>query len=120
MPVEVAGPNPGDAATKKLLRSVFMKGWAAAVIESLEAAERVGAAEWLREEIAREFLMADESLVTRFLEGSRQHAVRRVEEMMAASSLLTDLGIPPRIADASAGWLRQLAGATTETDVEGA
>ncbi len=118
MPVEVAGPNPGDAATKKLLRSVFMKGWASAVIESLEAAHRVGAADWLRQEIDREFMMADESLVTRFIEGSRQHAVRRVEEMVAASELLMDLGITPRIANASADWLRQLAGERAEENAE--
>jgi 3-hydroxyisobutyrate dehydrogenase-like beta-hydroxyacid dehydrogenase len=31
MPVDVVGPQPGDAAGLKLLRSVFMKGMAAAV-----------------------------------------------------------------------------------------
>ena len=35
MPVEVVSDTPGDAATLKLLRSVFMKGLAAAAIESL-------------------------------------------------------------------------------------
>ena len=35
MPVEVVGPEPGDAAAIKLLRSVFMKGLAAAAIETL-------------------------------------------------------------------------------------
>ena len=39
MPVEVVGPRPGDAAGLKLLRSVFMKGVAAAAIESLDAAK---------------------------------------------------------------------------------
>lgn len=110
MPIEVAGAAPGEAATRKLLRSVFMKGWAAAVIESLEAARRLGAEEWLRREIAREFTLADERLMIRLIEGSRQHAVRRVEEMTAASELLTGLGIAPRIANAATGWLRQLAG----------
>ena len=38
MPVEVVGRRPGDAAGLKLLRSVFMKGMAAAAIESIEAA----------------------------------------------------------------------------------
>ena len=35
MPVDVVGGEPGDAAGLKLLRSVFMKGIAAAAIESL-------------------------------------------------------------------------------------
>ena len=42
MPVEVVGPRPGDAAGLKLLRSVFMKGIAAAAIESLQAARGRG------------------------------------------------------------------------------
>ena len=41
MPVEVVGSRPGDAAGLKLLRSVFMKGLAAAAIETLEAAGRL-------------------------------------------------------------------------------
>jgi 3-hydroxyisobutyrate dehydrogenase-like beta-hydroxyacid dehydrogenase len=45
MPVEVVGTEPGDAAGLKLLRSVFMKGIAAAAIESLEAAKAAGAEE---------------------------------------------------------------------------
>ena len=43
MPVEVVGPHPGDAAGLKLLRSVFMKGLAAAAVETLEAAGAAGA-----------------------------------------------------------------------------
>lgn len=109
MPVEIAGETPGEAATRKLLRSVFMKGWAAAVIESLEAARRLGVEEWLRQEFAREFTTADERLMIRLIEGSRQHAARRVDEMESASQLLGELGITPRIANASAGWLRELA-----------
>ena len=39
MPVEVVGSEPGDAAGLKLLRSVFMKGLAASVLESIEGGE---------------------------------------------------------------------------------
>lgn len=109
MPIEVVSAQPGDAATRKLLRSVFMKGWAAAIIESLEAARRLGADDWLLQEIAQEFSQADERLMWRLIEGSRQHAIRRVEEMTAAVELLHDLDIEPRVASAAAGWLRQLA-----------
>ena len=48
MPVEVVGSEPGDAAGLKLVRSVFMKGLAASVLESVEAAKRRGAEQWLR------------------------------------------------------------------------
>src|SRR3954465_1483806 len=52
MPVDVVGAEPGDAAGLKLLRSVFMKGIAAAAVESLEAAEAAGVAGRGRAEIA--------------------------------------------------------------------
>jgi 3-hydroxyisobutyrate dehydrogenase-like beta-hydroxyacid dehydrogenase len=47
--VDVVGPEPGAAAARKLLRSVFMRGLAASVLESLAAAESAGCADWLRE-----------------------------------------------------------------------
>ena len=52
MPVEVVSAEPGDAAAMKLLRSVFMKGLAAAVLESMAAAEAAGHAAWLEEQLA--------------------------------------------------------------------
>ena len=51
MPVTVVSEDAGDAATLKLVRSVFMKGLAAAVVESMQAAEAAGYAEWLAQEI---------------------------------------------------------------------
>ena len=106
MPVDVVSERPGDAAALKLLRSVFMKGVAAAAIESVRAAEAAGHAEWLKQEIAA---VIGRPLLDRFLVGSRAHAVRRVEEMEAARDLLAELRVEPRIADASAELLRSLA-----------
>lgn len=105
MPVEVVGSEPGDAAALKLLRSVFMKGLAAAAIESLEAASAAGAEERVREEIAG---VVGEALLERLLTGSRSHAARRVDEMRAAAAYLDELGIEPRVATAAADWLQQL------------
>jgi len=106
MPVEVVGAEPGDAAGLKLLRSVFMKGLAAAVLESVEAAERRGADEWLRREIVA---VIGEPLLERLLSGSVTHAERREDEMDAAAAYLRELGVEPRVSHAAAGWLRQLA-----------
>lgn len=106
MPVEVVSERAGDAATLKLLRSVFMKGLAASAIESLRAAEAAGHSEWLRAELAG---VIGEPLLERLLEGSRKHAARRVDEMEAARELLLELGIEPRIATASAVLLAELA-----------
>jgi 3-hydroxyisobutyrate dehydrogenase-like beta-hydroxyacid dehydrogenase len=104
--VEVVGPDPGDAAARKLLRSVFMKGLAAAVLESLAAAEAAGCADWLRADIEATLRDADEGLVDRLLLGSKQHAVRRIAEMEAAAELLRELGVEPHVAQAAADVLR--------------
>jgi 3-hydroxyisobutyrate dehydrogenase-like beta-hydroxyacid dehydrogenase len=106
MPVEVVSDRPGDAAIRKLLRSVFMKGLAAAALESLHAAEAAGHGRWLEGEIAT---VIGEPLLERLVEGSRRHAVRRVDEMEAARELLLELGVEPRVAAASAAVLAELA-----------
>jgi 3-hydroxyisobutyrate dehydrogenase-like beta-hydroxyacid dehydrogenase len=105
MPVEVVGPNPGDAAGLKLLRSVFLKGVAAAAIESLEAARAAGVEERVRVDITG---VIGEPLLERLLSGSLAHAARRVDEMRAAAAYLEELGVEPRVASAAAEWLQQL------------
>jgi 3-hydroxyisobutyrate dehydrogenase-like beta-hydroxyacid dehydrogenase len=106
MPVEVVGLEPGEAAGLKLLRSIFMKGVAASALESVEAARRRGADEWLRGEIAG---VIGDRLLERLLSGSVTHAERRQDEMDAAAAYLRELGVEPRVAQAAAGWLGQLA-----------
>jgi 3-hydroxyisobutyrate dehydrogenase-like beta-hydroxyacid dehydrogenase len=106
MPVELVDGGPGAAAARKLVRSVFMKGMAAALVESLRAADAAGCGDWLREDLAR---VIDEALLTRLVEGSSRHAVRRIDEMAAAAELLEELGVEPRVAQAARAWLEELA-----------
>jgi 3-hydroxyisobutyrate dehydrogenase-like beta-hydroxyacid dehydrogenase len=108
MPVDVVDGGVGAAATRKLVRSVFMKGLAAAVLESMEAAERAGCAAWLRGELEAVLDGPGEPLVTRLLDGSRRHAARRVDEMQAACAVLRELGVEPRVAESAVGWLEAL------------
>jgi 3-hydroxyisobutyrate dehydrogenase-like beta-hydroxyacid dehydrogenase len=105
MPVEVVGPHPGDAAGLKLLRSVFMKGLAAAAVETLEAARAAGANDRLHAEIAA---VIGEPLLGRLLSGTKAHAARRVDEMRAAAAYLEALGVEPRIASAAADVIQQI------------
>ena len=103
-------PGPaGTAAARKLVRSVFYKGMSAAVTEAVRAAEAAGCADWLRENIRQELAGSTPATLDRIERGSRQHAVRRSDEMAAAAEMLRELGVPPRIATASELWLRQLA-----------
>ena len=101
------GP-PGAAATRKLIRSVFVKGMAAAIIEAAQAARKAGCEQWLRDQAAAEFETADARLVDRLIEGSVKHAERRSHEMAAACELLAALGVPSRVSAASHDWLRDL------------
>jgi 3-hydroxyisobutyrate dehydrogenase-like beta-hydroxyacid dehydrogenase len=107
--VEVLPGGAGLAAGRKLLRSVFFKGMAAAVVEALEAAEAAGCEEWLRENIITELTGADESTVDRLVRGTHQHAVRRADEMAAATEMLGELGVDPAMARASRDLLVRLA-----------
>lgn len=107
--VEVLDGPPGEAATRKLLRSVFFKGLAAAVVEAMTAARAVGLETWLRENIADELTRCGPETVDRLEAGSVQHAVRRAHEMAAATDLLDELGVPSRIAAASRDLLLEIA-----------
>jgi 3-hydroxyisobutyrate dehydrogenase-like beta-hydroxyacid dehydrogenase len=108
-PVTYVGDEPGAAAARKLARSVFMKGQAAAIGEALAAAERLGCEEWLYADIEGTLTRADARLLRRLVEGSRKHAGRRVDEMQAAVEMLEELDVEPRVSAAAGAWLRSLA-----------
>jgi 3-hydroxyisobutyrate dehydrogenase-like beta-hydroxyacid dehydrogenase len=102
-------PGPvGEAISRKLLRSVFYKGLAAAVVEALRGAEAAGCADWLRGNIAAELAGFDEHTVDRLVDGSHTHARRRADEMAAATDQLLELGVPARIAPAARDLLIEL------------
>jgi len=102
-------PGPaGAAATRKLVRSVFYKGLAAAVTEALRAGRAAGCEDWLRADIGEVLAGASAAMVDRLEQGSVRHARRRADEMAAAAELLGELGVPPRVARASQEWLAQL------------
>lgn len=109
MPVEVVGPEPGAAAARKLIRSVFMKGLAASVIECLAAAAAAGVEPWARAEIVRALELPSGALVDRLVTGTQRHAARRAHEMQAAAECLVALGVEPRVARATQALLEAIA-----------
>ncbi len=110
MPVEVGTDEPGYAASRKLARSVFLKGLAAAAGEALATGEALGCEEWLRDDLSRWLADADAAAFEHLVEGSRKHAVRRRAEMEAAVAMLEELGVTPRVAAASEAWLERAGG----------
>ena len=106
--VEVIGDRTGGATTRKLLRSVTMKGLAAVVIEALRGAHAAGLAEWLWSDLVAEITAADEQLLVRFVEGTGVHAARRVHEMEASASMLASLGVDPLMTRSTVESLRRV------------
>jgi len=105
------GEEPGLAATRKLLRSVVMKGLAALTIEAMTAAERTGQAEWFWGHLADQIGAADETLLKRLVVGTATHADRRQHEMEAAAELVARLGVDPLMTEATVASLEQVRGA---------
>lgn len=108
MPVQSIGANAGDAATRKLLRSVMMKGLAALVLEAMRAGHAAGCAEWLWGNLADEIAAADEGLLARLVLGTGPHAKRRLHEMEACAALLQELGIEPVMTRSTVESLRRV------------
>ena len=107
-PVDVLDAPVGAAADRKLLRSVFMKGLAAAVLEAVAAARAAGCEPWLRDQIAAELGPGGHGLVDRLIDGSARHAARRIPEVEASRAYLRDLGVPTPVCDATLRWLGTL------------
>jgi 3-hydroxyisobutyrate dehydrogenase-like beta-hydroxyacid dehydrogenase len=106
--VEVVGERAGEAAARKLLRSIVMKGLAALLIESTQAATRYGQIEWFWNHLVDQLGSIDEALMERLLSATPLHAGRRLEEMEAARDLLTELGLPATMTGAVITQLHRL------------
>jgi 3-hydroxyisobutyrate dehydrogenase-like beta-hydroxyacid dehydrogenase len=100
----------GTAARLKLVRSVFMKGRDALVLEMMLAARRLG----VEDEVARSIAGPGEQvpfteLSERVLRALAVHAGRRAEELDSSAALLRELGVDPLVTEAGAERLRRLA-----------
>ncbi len=97
----------GDAATRKLLRSIVYKGIAAVVCEAMEAGEKFGMESYIRGQI-QSLIGGNDELIDRFVEGSRTHALRRMHEMEAVMEMLSTQSIEPIISTATRNNLEKL------------
>lgn len=108
MPVEFVSEIPGDAAIRKLLRSIIMKGLAATIIEALRAAEKTSCQDWLWQNIVTEITQADGELLSRLVSGTEKHAIRRLHEMEACQAMLEDYDIEPLLTRGTVEILRRI------------
>lgn len=106
MPITVLDGEAGNAAKHKLVRSIMYKGVAAVVMECLEAAEALEMSDYARQQMMT--ILQDESMIDRFVEGSRAHAKRRMQEMEAVVELLESVGVSAFTSRASLEKLREI------------
>ncbi|OED37524.1 hypothetical protein AB833_23070 [Chromatiales bacterium (ex Bugula neritina AB1)] len=95
MPAVIVSENAGDAAQRKLLRSVVIKGLAGLLIEALQGANQAGCQDWLWKNLIDEFTAMDHTMLQRLVQGTGTHAQRRFHEMEAAAQQLIESGVEP-------------------------
>jgi len=119
MNVEAIGEAVGAASTIKMVRSVFLKGFSAILIESLVAASKVGAHEKVLDSLQVTFPQIDwremsDYYATRLI----KHAKRQAAEMHEVSDTLEFLGLEPLTAMATAMRLEWIADLNLQNSAE--
>lgn len=108
--VSVLDGAPGQASLVKLLRSVYMKGRDALILEMLVAARRYGLEDTVVASIggaAEQVSFAE--LTTRVMGSLSLYAQRRSDELAASAELVAQTGLDPLVAAAGAARLRWMA-----------
>ena len=105
----VAGPRVGDASTIKMLRSVMVKGLEALTAECLLAARRAGVEGAVLASLQASDPGFDWTARSAYnLERMMVHGRRRAAEMREVAATLRELGLPDRMAAATADWQAEL------------
>ncbi|MCW4386039.1 DUF1932 domain-containing protein [Salinibacterium sp. SYSU T00001] len=108
MPVEVLDGPAGEAAARKLLRSIVVKGITGLMIESLRAAEQQGLLEWFGDHVTETLTHLTPDFLRGLLEGTMQHSARRVHEMEAAAEMIEQGGDAAAMARATMAVLESI------------
>jgi regulator of RNase E activity RraA/3-hydroxyisobutyrate dehydrogenase-like beta-hydroxyacid dehydrogenase len=115
--VDDIGGAAGDAARRKLVRSSWMKGVAALIVETLEAGREADLEDWTRQQVADE-LAGGSATMDRLYHGTYKHAARRAHEMRDATQQIADAGLVPVMARATAALHQQLAEGQSIVDAD--
>jgi 3-hydroxyisobutyrate dehydrogenase-like beta-hydroxyacid dehydrogenase len=82
----------GEAAERKLLRSIVFKGISAVLDEAMAAGEKMGRQDYIRDQI-KAILACDDAMIDCFVKDTPLHAKRRKEEMEAVQEMLNSQGL---------------------------
>ncbi|NSZ60116.1 NAD(P)-dependent oxidoreductase (plasmid) [Agrobacterium tumefaciens] len=116
MNAKIAGDTVGQASSIKMLRSVMIKGFEALTAECFLAARRAG----VEAAVLASLQSSDPGLdwtkrAAYNLERMMVHGQRRAAEMIEVAATLRELGLPDRMATATAEWQRQIGGKGTRS-----
>lgn len=111
MQARLAGPKVGDASAIKMVRSVLVKGIEAVTAECLLAARRAGVEDAVLASLRRSDPDTDWAARSTYnIERMTTHGKRRAAELREVVATLDELGLPSRMAAATAEWEDQLGG----------
>jgi len=93
---EALGPEPGQAAAVKMMRSLFVKGLEAITVQTLIAAEAAGCAPRVLDSLTRSYPQFDlPALSDYFFQRLDEHGRRRAEELREVARTMEELGFGP-------------------------
>jgi 3-hydroxyisobutyrate dehydrogenase-like beta-hydroxyacid dehydrogenase len=100
MKFEVAGDRFGDASLSKMLRSIFIKGIEALMLESLTAARHAGIEERILDSVQKTLPGINwRELAAYNLERTMAHGKRRAAEMFESAATVAELGLDPFVTE---------------------
>jgi 3-hydroxyisobutyrate dehydrogenase-like beta-hydroxyacid dehydrogenase len=109
MKPSIAGPEVGQAAAIKMVRSVMIKGMEALTQECFLAATRAGVVPQIVASLSKSFPTLDWNRIVAYnLERMANHGIRRAAEMEEVAETLRELGIDPHMAQATIQRQRQM------------
>ena len=98
MNVEIAGDQIGDASSRKMIRSVMVKGLEALTLECFLAARKYGIEDDIMASLDASYPGFDwPTRAPYMIERAMTHGIRRAAEMREVEKTLLDLGIDPLI-----------------------
>jgi 3-hydroxyisobutyrate dehydrogenase-like beta-hydroxyacid dehydrogenase len=96
MQIETVGERIGDASLNKMLRSIFIKGFEAMLLEGLVAAHRVGLEKRILDSVQQTIPGIDwHAAASYYLERTARHGARRAAEMHESAATVAELGLDP-------------------------
>ena len=102
MKITLAGEKAGAASAIKLVRSIFMKGIAALMIDTMQAADAYGVSDEIVASIGKSLDgISFQSHLDRLVTGTALHCTRRAAELKGSVAMQEEAGLNPEMTLAS-------------------